>query len=89
MTFTTIMYATCMMVKWMCSRRQQHAHGIWSSQPDLLGMNMGRLLVPACHALSGNSYVKIALFAKFLRLGFVIEENYHCEKVLLAIGKFK
>ena len=32
MTFTTIMYATCMMVKWMHSARQ-HAHGIWLHGP--------------------------------------------------------
>ena len=37
---------------------------------------MGNLLVPVCHVLSGNSYVNTALFARFLRLGFVIEENY-------------
>jgi hypothetical protein len=41
------------------------------------GMKAGNLLVPVCHILSGNSYVKTVLFAKFLKLGFVGESNYY------------
>jgi hypothetical protein len=75
--FTTTMYATCMMIKWKCSYGEKHIEGIWSSQPNLFGMKAGNLLVPVCHMLSGNSYVKTALFAKFLNLGFVGQSNYY------------
>ena len=76
-TFTTRMYGTCMMISWRCSYREKHLHGRWSSQPNLLGMKAGNLLLPVCHVLAGNSYTKTALFAKFLKLGFVGERNYY------------
>ena len=65
-TFTTRMYATCMMISWRSSYREKLLHGHWSSQPNLIGMKAGNLLLPACLALAGNSYT--ALFAKFLKL---------------------
>ena len=74
---TTQMLATCLMVKWRCSDDDHHVHGRWSSQPNLLGMKAGNLLVPVCHILAGNSYVKTALFCKFFKLGFVGESNYY------------
>ena len=77
LTFTTTMYATCMMVQWKCLQSNLHTSGVWASQPNLFGMKAGNLLVPVCHMLSGNSYVKTALFAKFLKLGFVGEANYY------------
>ena len=76
-TFIPTMYGTCLMVKWGCSYSKLHSSGQWASQPNLFGMKAGNLLVPVCHILSGNSYVKTALFAKFLKLGFVGHANYY------------
>ena len=80
LTFTTTMCATCMMVKWRCPHLERHVHGCWSSQPNLLGMKAGNLLVPVCHVLAGNSYVKTALFAKCL------EARIRWGSKLLSVG---
>ena len=51
-------------------------------------MKAGNLLLHICHMLSGNNYVKTALFANFLKLGFVGdgEANYYRTSYLLPLA---
>ena len=78
-TFRETKSGTCLIVIWECKegRRGGHTYGTWASQPRLHNMYAGNLLVPAATLVSGNSYVKLAMFAKFLNLGFVANANFY------------
>ena len=81
LTFTTTTAGTCLVIRWMCPGRKKyeraHTKGSWASQPRFENMWAGNMLTPTCLALSGNSYQKIALFAKFLKLGFISHSSFY------------
>ena len=79
--FTTSIVGTCLIVRWSCPGQEKyqkgHTKGSWSSQPRFENMWAGNMLVPTCLALSGNSYQKLALYAKFLKLGFISKSSFY------------
>ena len=71
------MRGSCMVIKYRCQNPACFVAGTWSSQPRIRYMYACNLLLPACIAMSGNNYTKIALMAKFMKVGFVSKFNYH------------
>lgn len=83
--YNTVTKGTCLLVTWRCESNQcTNSSSSWSSQPRVKQMYACNLLVPSCLLLSGNNYSKVALFARFLNLGFVGEAYcYRCVNRLL------
>lgn len=71
------MVGTCLVVSWHCPKNSKQHKGTWASQPRTVGMYAGNILVPSCLITSGNSYAKVALMAKFLKLGFVNKSSHY------------
>jgi hypothetical protein len=77
--FHSVQKASCLVISYECTKSKAHVNGSWCSQPRTGGMYSANLLVPIALILSGNNYRKLALFSKFLGLGFVGESNtYRC-----------
>lgn len=73
---------TCLVIVWECPfwtklKQAGHSQGTWASQPRIHCQYAGNVLVPAAVLLSGNSYMKMAMFAKFLNLGFLGHCNHY------------
>lgn len=49
----------------------------WQSQPSIDGSGAGNLLIPAAILFSGNTYKRIADFAKYINLEFVSSSYYY------------
>ena len=77
LAFRDVMKGTCLVLMWECALNGKHHKGSWASQPRLHNMYAGNLITPTCLLLSGNSYAKVALMAKFLNLGFTSASSFY------------
>jgi hypothetical protein len=73
--YTETYVGSCLVVTWKCS--SGHLGGSWSSQPMFNKLRAGNLLLSTCLLLSGNSFIKIAMFFKFLNLKFISNTLFH------------
>ncbi|XP_046345432.2 uncharacterized protein LOC124126050 [Haliotis rufescens] len=76
------MYGTALVVQWGCT--SGHSCGSWASQPKMKRMFCGNLQLSTSILFSGNSYMKIALLAKFLNLGIIGEPTFYQVQRLYA-----
>ena len=67
LNYRSVQKGTAMLIMWESGH---HHGGTWSSQPKYKGMFSGNLLLASSILMSGNSYQKIAVMAKFANLSF-------------------
>ena len=59
---------TCLTVSWRCA--SGHKGGRWAAQPMCENLRAGNLLLASALLLSGNSYQKIGMMFRFLKLQY-------------------